>query len=374
MSFPLISSEGAALTNSNPIAVTTPTTGTFDDTDIGNVAASATPPVPATPTVSPPPDDLGFGRVVAQRSRGRLFNRDGTSTATKYGLRAQRTERLYLTALQAPWAVFVLWMFGAVLLLNGIFALAYAALPAGSLLGAEALGIRDPFLRAFVFSTGIFTTTGTGPLHAVGITANWLVVIESLAGPLTLVLVGGLLLARLIRPRAQLRFSESAVVAPYDGGRALMFRLVNELPSHMTDVRADVSLSLYETLNGKRERNFHQLALERSQVALFPLHWTIVHPITADSPLHGFTPQQLRESEAELLILISAHEETFSTHVSVRASYYWDDITWDAKFADIFAQAAGESIAIDVERLDRLDRLPEGATSVPSAKELTKKD
>jgi len=355
--------------------VNTPTAGTFDDTDIGGVAPTAAPIAAVSPVapVAPPADDLGFGRVVAQRSRGRLFNRDGTSTSTKYGLRAQRTERLYLTALQAPWAVFVLWMFGAVLLLNGIFALAYAALPSGSLVGAEVLGITDPFLRAFVFSTGIFTTTGTGPIHAVGITANWLVVIESLAGPLTLVLVGGLLLARLIRPRAQLRFSESAVVAPYNGARGLMFRCVNELPSQLTDLRANVSLSLYEVVNGKRERNFHQLTLERSQVALFPLHWTVVHPITDDSPLLGFTPQRLREAEAELLILITAHEETFSTHVSVRASYYWDDITWDAKFADIFAQSTGESIAIDVERLDRLDRLPEGTTSVPSSLELTKK-
>lgn len=57
----------------------------------------------------------------------------------------------------------------------------------------------------------------------------------------------------------------------------------------------------------------------------------------------------------------------------MRASYNWDDITWDAKFADIFAQSTGESIAIDVERLDRLDRLPEGTTSVPSTRKLTKK-
>lgn len=353
--------------------MTTPTAGTFDDTDIGGVTPTTAPVAPVAPvaSVAAPPDDLGFGRVVAQRSRGRLFNRDGTSTATKYGLRAQRTERLYLAALQAPWTVFVMWVFGAVLLLNGVFALTYAALPADALVGSEVLGIADPFLRAFVFSTGIFTTTGTGTIHAVGITANWVVVIESLTGPLVLVLAGGLLLARLIRPRAQLRFSESAVVAPYDGGRGLMFRFVNELPSQLTDVRADVSLSLFEVIDGKRERNFHQLTLERSQVAVFPLHWTVVHPLTVDSPLRGFTPQQLRESEAELLILISAHEETFSTHVSVRASYFWDDITWDARFADIFAQSAGESIAIDVERLDRLDRLPEGTTSVPAPRELT---
>ena len=55
-----------------------------------------------------------------------------------------------------------------------------------------------------------FTTTGTGPIYAVGITANWLVVIESLVGPFSLVLAGGLLLARLIRPRVQVRFTHDA--------------------------------------------------------------------------------------------------------------------------------------------------------------------
>ncbi len=346
--------------------MTDPTTGTFDDTDIDGSTSGD----PSTTPHAPPVDDLGFGRVVAQRSRGRFMNRDGTSTATKYGLRSQRTERLYLMALRVPWAVFLLWTLGGVLLLNGLFALAYTALPEGSLVGAETLGIRDPFLSAFIFSTAIFTTSGTGAIHAVGITANWLVVLESLAGPLVLVLAGGLLLARLIRPRAQLKFSESAVIAPYDGGRGLMFRFVNKLPSELTDLRADVSMSLYEMVNGQRERSFHQLSLERSQVSVFPLHWTVVHPIGKDSPLRGYTPQMLRDAEAELLILITAHEETFSTQVSVRTSYYWDDITWDAKFADIFAQSAGESIAIDVERLDRLDRLPEGSTSIPAPSEL----
>jgi inward rectifier potassium channel len=104
-------------------------------------------------------------------------------------------------------------------------------------------------------------------------------------------------------------------------------------------------------------------------VDLFTLHWTVVHPITADSPLAGATPESLREAQAELLILVNAHEETFSTRVTSRASYWWDEVRWDAKFASIFATSTDAVVAIDVDRLDRLERLEPGTTSVPAPRE-----
>jgi len=314
--------------------------------------------------------DLGFGRVVAQQVRGRFLTHAGDPTSRKYGLGAQRIERFHLRALNAPLPVFLAWALGALLLLNGCFTLAYLALGDGALRGVDALGLSDPFLRAFSFSVGVFTTTGTGPVYPYGPTAHWLVVFESFFGPFVLVATGGLLVARLTRPHMRLRFSESAVVAPYEGGRGLMFRMVSVQPGELTDVQVRVSLTLYEeTGDGRRERNFYPLALERTSVDLFTLHWTVVHPITAESPLRGVTPESLREAQAELLILVNAHEETFSTRVTARASYWWDEIRWDAKFASVFAASADGALAIDVERLDRLERLDPGATSVPAALE-----
>jgi inward rectifier potassium channel len=316
--------------------------------------------------------DLGFGRVVAQQVRGRFLTHDGEPTSRKYGLGAQRIERFYLRALAAPLPVFLAWGLGVLLLLNGFFALAYLALGGGALRGGEASGVSDPFLRAFSFSVGIFTTTGTAPMYAVGATAHWLVVLESFFGPFVLVATAGLLIARLTRPRMRLRFSESAVVAPYEGGRGLMFRIVNVQPGELSDVQVRLSVTLLEEVEGqgRRERNFYPLALERSSVDLFTLHWTIVHPITEDSPFKGATPDSLRDAQAELLVLVNAHEETFSTRVTARASYWWDEIRWDAKFASIFASSAEEVLAIDVERLDRLERLEPGTTSTAPAREL----
>jgi inward rectifier potassium channel len=313
--------------------------------------------------------DLGFGRVVAQSVRGRFLTHEGEPTSRKYGLGAQRIERFYLRALAVPLPVFLAWGLGALLLLNGFFTLAYLALGTGAIRGGDAVGIADPFLRAFDFSVGIFTTRDTTPMYAFGTTAHWLVVFESFFGPFVLVATAGLLIARLTRPRMRLRFSESAVVAPYEGGRGLMFRIVNVQPGELSDVQVRVSVTLFEETDGRRERNFYPLALERNSVDLFTLHWTIVHPITADSPLRGATPDSLREAQAELLILVNAHEETFSTRVTARASYWWDEIRWDAKFASIFASSAEDVLAIDVERLDRLERLEPGTTSKPAPQE-----
>ena len=331
-----------------------------------------TSPQPDDDGAPPPltrPSDLGFGHVVAQAVRGRFLNRDGRPNSKKYGLGAQRAARLYLAALETSWPSFIGWLMGALLLVNGCFALAYLALGDGTLRGSEQLGLQDPFLRAFSFSIGVFTTTGTGPMYVYGPTAHWLANLESFAGPIMLVVAFGLVIARLTRPRMRLGFSESAIVAPYEGGRAVMFRIVNLQPSEMSDVQVRVNLARFEEFDGVRERNFHQLVLERNTVEFFTLHWTVVHPITADSPLAGVTPESLAASQAEFLIFVTALEETFSTRVSTRSSYIWDEVRWDVKFASIFANGPDGVIAIDVERLSRTERLDEGATRNPAALE-----
>ncbi|MEP6764715.1 MAG: transporter [Gemmatimonadaceae bacterium] len=325
--------------------------------------------VPSGPPPVTEPGDLGFGRVVAQNVRGRFLNRDGSATSRKYGLGSQRAERFYLNALNARWPAFLGWLVGGMLLLNGCFALAYRALGPSALKGVEAMGIDDPFLRAFSFSVGLFTTNGSDAIQAVGATTHWLVVFESLIGPLCLVAAIGLIIARLTRPRMNIRFSESAVIAPYEGGRGLMFRMVNAQPGELSDVQARVTLAWFEDSDGVRKREFHNLTLERSSVEMFNLHWTVVHPINADSPLAGVTPEKLAAAEAEFLIFVSAHEETFSTHVTTRTSYFWDEVRWDVKWASVFASGPDGVLAIDVDRLDRTERLDVGATATPAVKE-----
>jgi len=328
-----------------------------------------------SPTTSPGPhhnddgneqSDLGFGKVVVEAVRGRFINRDGTANSHKYGLGAQHAMRLYLGALNTTWPSFIAWMVGILLLVNGFFALAYSALGAGALHGTEQMRIDDPFLRSFTFSVGVFTTTGTGAMYAVGTTANWLVDLESFVGPIMLVAAFGVMIARMTRPRMRIGFSESAIIAPYESGRGFMFRTTNLSLNELSDVHARVNLSWYEDIGGVRERNFHELELERSSVELFNLHWTVVHPITATSPLAGITPEKLAAAQAEFIIFVNAFEETFNTRVTTRTSYTWEEVRWDVKFASIFANGPDGVVAIDVERLSRTEPVGEGATRNPA--------
>lgn len=314
-------------------------------------------------------NDLGFGRVVAERVRGRFLNKDGTPNSRKYGLGGRAWSRLYLRALAASWPEFLVWVIGLALLVAGVFAIGYRTLGPAALAGTEGLGLVDPFFIAFTYSVGVLTGVGTGPMVAVGSTAHWLTIFESIGGLVGLALGGGLTLARLSRPRPCIRFSRRAVVAPYQGGRGLMFRLVNAELSEVSDVNVHISLAWFERVGEGRERRFHELALERDRVEFFTLHWTVVHPIDASSPLAGVTPDELREARAEFLVMASGHEETFSTRVTARTSYVAEEVAWDARFADMFVNSPDGIITVDLERLDRLERLPAGATAAPAPAE-----
>jgi inward rectifier potassium channel len=310
-------------------------------------------------------NDLGLGRVVAEQAEGRYLNKDGTPNSRKYGQGSQTWQRLYLKTLAATWPSFLMWAFGLILLVAGAFAVGYRSLGPEALSGTERLGLTDPFFATFAYSVAIITGVGAGPIVAVGSSAQWLTIVESLAGLVALALGGGLTLARLSRPRARIQFSRRAVIAPYHGGRALMFRCINGDLGEISDVEVRVSLAFWEGTGPTRIRRFHNLGLERHRVEFFSLNWTVVHPIDKDSPLAGMHAADLRAAELELLVLASAHEETFSTRIISRTSYYEDEITLDGKFADMYIDAPDHVITVDIGRLDRIERLDEGATGTP---------
>jgi inward rectifier potassium channel len=179
---------------------------------------------------------------------------------------------------------------------------------------------------------------------------NLLVAAEALVGLLGFAIVSGLLFARFTRPTAKISFSNNALIAPYDGGWALMFRLVNLRNHDLTDVHAVVSYARWEQSDGERSREFDQLTLERDAIIFMPLHWVIVHPIDERSPLRGLTPESLAASVPEIVCLITADDETFAQTVHSRTSYNHDDIVWGARFSDMYL-ADADRVAIDISRL-----------------------
>jgi inward rectifier potassium channel len=104
-------------------------------------------------------------------------------------------------------------------------------------------------------------------------------------------------------------------------------------------------------------RKFDELDLERRKVAFFPLSWTVVHPIDEKSPLYGMTDADLRNSDAEIMILLSAADETFAQVVHTRTSYKAEQIRVGSKFISIYNDySEGEPISIDVRKLSLTER------------------
>jgi inward rectifier potassium channel len=307
------------------------------------------------------PKDLGFGTIVASRSRQRLLNRDGTFNVRRRGLPWRASLGLFNSLLTISWPHFLALVSFFYLLVNALFALGYLVCGPGGLAEAEGGELISRFGDAFFFSVQTLSTVGYGQVVPRGLSANLLMTAEAIVGLIITALATGLVFARFSRPVARILFSDRAVV-PYAGGRALKFRIVNLRKSQIIELEAKVMFTRFETIGGQRRRRFYELPLERQRVTIFPLHWTITHPIDEESPLFGVKPEDCRASEAEVLVLLTGIDETFSQTVHARSSYKANEILWDADFTDIFHRATEVGpLSIDIHRLDEIRSLEEAA-------------
>jgi inward rectifier potassium channel len=304
-----------------------------------------------TPTPNPaerPLDrDLGFGSL-ATRRHYRLLNRDGSFNVRR--LHEGLLDRLFgyqaFVNLSGPrfFAIIAVWYMAT----NALFALGYLALGPGALEGSY---VGSQFWRAFFFSIHTFATVGYGNIVPVSFLANALVSVETLFGLLSLALAAGLVFARFSRPNACVLYSKPALIAPYQGRTSFQFRIANGRRSQLLNVQALVMHSRFERDGETRVRRFYSLDLERKFVAVFPANWTVVHPISQESPLFGWSRERLLEAEAEFLVLINAVDETYSQTVYSRTSYVAQDIEWGRRFAMMFSEEGSQAV-LDLKRLN----------------------
>ncbi len=305
------------------------------------------------------PRDLGFGTVVAERSRLRLLNRDGTFNVVRRGLGWRAALSLYHTLLALSWPAFLALVAALYLVVNALFALAYLACGPGAVHGLEERA-GGPFAAAFFFSVHTFSTIGYGDMVPASLPAELLVTLEAIAGLLCVALATGLVFARFSRPMADIAYSRQALIAPYGDGRAFMFRIANRRRGQIIDLRARVIFSRFERAgDGRLTRRFYDLPLERHEVSFFPLTWTIVHPIDAASPLAHFTRDECRSGfvEAEFLVLLTGIDEAFHQTVHSRTSYRGDEVVWGARFSTVFVPPddADAPLAVDIAGLDEYE-------------------
>jgi inward rectifier potassium channel len=302
--------------------------------------------------------DLGFGARLSQQARGRFLNRDGSFNVFRTGLPFWRTLSAYHSLLTMSWLRFFALIAFGYFAVNVIFAGAYLLCGPDALSGRSATNPHERMLEDFFFSVQTLATIGYGSVAPKSLAANLLVTVEALFGLMGLALATGLLFARFSRPNTRIAFSEKAVVAPFRDGKALMFRIVNERSNQLTDVQATVTFSRLEGEGDERSRRFHELALDRRRVLFMPLHWVVVHPIDEASPLRGMTREEFQRCDSEVMILLTAMDETFFQTVHVRSSYKPDEVAWGYRFADMFLSAADGLTGIDLRKLHDIEPAP----------------
>jgi len=291
-------------------------------------------------------NDLGFGSVLSAEG-GRLLNRDGSFNVVREGLHPLSSLSVYHYLLTVTWTKFILWVCLGYVAANALFAAGYVLCGPEALAGVDGVMPASPYFTAFFFSVETLATIGYGNVAPNGLAANLLMTFEALTGLLAFALASGLVFARFSRPVAWIIYSRRALIAPYRGGAAFMFRIVNGRSNQLIEVSAKLSVAI----GRDGARRFHDLTLERERVVLFPLSWTIVHPIDEGSPLRGMTEAELREADAEFFVTLQAVDETFSQQVYSRTSYKPSEVVWGAKFADVFVRRAGRPMGIDISRL-----------------------
>ena len=302
--------------------------------------------------------DLGFGTQVHDPDT-RLLNRDGSFNVKRSGGTFWSRLNIFNRLMVCSWGQFFLLVISFYLLLNFIFAGIYEVVGIENLQGADLTSPESRFMDAFFFSSQTLTTVGYGRIAPIGFGASAVAAIESLLGLLIFALATSLLYGRFSRPVAHILYSDKAIIAPYLDVTAFMFRIVNERANQLIDLQVEVAMSILEKQpNGKDIRRYYALKLERNRVNFFPTNWTIVHPITQESPMFGISKEELLSHDAEFLILIRATEDTFNQTVHSRISYHASEMVFGAKFTSMVLDGDTSGMSnLDLTKLSDIEEV-----------------
>jgi inward rectifier potassium channel len=296
--------------------------------------------------------DPGLTEKFAGRVR-RIVNQDGTFNVRREGT-TLRDFHPYLLLINMSWPAFLATLFLGFIVINSVFAAAYFFMPTDELHGVDAASGFQRFLADFFFSSHTLTTVGYGNIAPAGVEANVLASFESLLGVLGFAVATGLLFGRVSRPSARIGFSTNLLVTPYQDITSLQFRVVNRRKNSIVELEAQLLLMQVKTENGEPRRTYEALRLERERVLFLPLTWTVVHPIDNASPLWGKSPEDLARLQAEVLIQLKGHDDTFNQTVFARRSYRHDEVIWGARFAPAFFVNTQGDLVLELKKVGEL--------------------
>jgi len=301
-------------------------------------------------------ENSGFG-TNANSYGGRFVNKNGTANIEKRGMNLLQRISWYHTMIEMPNWKFMLILFSFYIIINFIFAIIYYAIGIEHLDGINASGsFLTQFGQAYFFSAQTFTTVGYGHISPTGFLTSALSAAEALIGLLSFAIATGLFFGRFSKPIAFLKFSHNALISPYKGNKGLMIRLVPFKNTNFTDATAKITLGMNVEEEGQQTIKFYNLELELSRINALTLSWTLVHPITEDSPLYNFTEEDFKKIHGEILVFITTFDDMFSNTVVARTSYTFSEIIYGAKFQAMYNRSKDNTKTIlHLDKLNQYD-------------------
>ncbi len=198
---------------------------------------------------------------------------------------------------------------------------------------------------------------GYGGLHPTGKIISLIASFEAFIGLLSFAVSTGLLYGRFSKPKPKIMFSKNALISPYREITGLMARVANPKNNQLINVKASMIFSQVEDIDGAKKRKFYTLDLEMRKISLFVTSWTIVHPISIDSPLFNLSHNDLKERNAEMILLLSGFDESYNQDMHARTSYKSEEIITDAKFVSAIGFGEGQQSVIRLDKLNDFEMI-----------------
>jgi len=297
--------------------------------------------------------DQGFGTEAKVRP-SRLVSADGTFNV-KHRNRSFAFSRGYHYLVSISWPKFFAYILSIYLGINLIFAFIY------KFCGIEEItqttgNFWGDLWNGFFFSAQTITTVGYGGMAPQGQLANWVSTFEAFLGLLFFSFITGLLYGRFSKPEASLKFSKSIIYRPFKKGNAIMFRLMNSMPTVMIRPKVTLTLALHEQQeDGSFTLRYYPLTLQFDKVNFLPTTWTLVHEIEEESPFFEMDENDLKEMHAEFLIMVQYFDETFDQEVYQIHSYLSSDLQYGVKFIKAYYNDSSGSTVLDHNLLSAVE-------------------
>lgn len=295
-------------------------------------------------------NDPGYGSGPG-RGHARILRRDGTLNVRRKGA-PFRFSDVYHVALNISWGRYALWTVAIYISVNLLFALIYFLIGVEHIAGATGDTAWSRFADAAYFSAQTLTTVGYGVLAPASGIISAIAALEAMFGLLLFGVFTGLTFGRFSRIKPRISFSDEAIIAPYRKGmNALMFRLANERDGAIMNAKVSVLLVVEFTEDDRLKRRYFDLSLEIKEIKSLALSWTVVHPITKDSPLLALRKEDLKAVNAEVVVILEAFDDTVSQNFYARKSYTAHEMEVGRKFVPMFHDDHHGSVELDMDLL-----------------------